>query len=107
VPSLRSARSPPPLSLEHLSLETRGAEDARSSRRPGRHLGDPTSAVEANSRPFMSPRSISSHNTKSQTNLHSATLPIRAGPPPPSGPPPAPPVSAGLRGQQGSTGTTS
>ncbi|KAJ5624663.1 MAP kinase kinase Ste7 [Penicillium lagena] len=106
VPSLRSARSPPPLSLEHLSLETRDAEDARSSRRPGRHLGDPTSAVEASSRPFMSPRSISSHNTKSQTNLHSATLPIRAGPPP-SGPPPAPPVSAGLRGRQGSNGTTS
>ncbi|KAJ5110788.1 Dual specificity protein kinase FUZ7 [Penicillium argentinense] len=108
--SSRSAKSPPPPSLEHLSLETRD-DDPRSGRRPNRnHLGDPVSAVEAPSRPFMSPRSVSSNNTKSRTNLHqTAALPIRAAPPP-SGPPPPPPVSAGgnWRGYPGCTpGATS
>lgn len=96
-PGVRSVRSPP-LSLEHLSLETKG-DDGRTGRRPNRLLVDPTSAIEPTSRPFMSPRSISSHNTKSQTDLHSATLPIRAAPTP---------VSAGgtSRGQPGSSGAT-
>jgi len=92
--SSRSARSPPPPSLEHLSLETKDDNDPRSGRMQSRFLGDPVSAVESSSRPFMSPRSVSSHNTKSRTNLNPATLPIRAVPPP-SGPPPPPPVSAG------------
>lgn len=92
--SSRSARSPPTPSLEHLSLETRDDDESRSGRRPTRHLGDPVSAVEATSRPWMSPRSVSSHNTKSRTNLNPAALPIRAAPPP-NGPPPPPPVSAG------------
>ncbi|KAJ5114637.1 Dual specificity protein kinase FUZ7 [Penicillium alfredii] len=91
--SSRSTRSPPPPSLEHLSLETRN-DDGRSGRRPMRHLGDPVSAIEAPSRPFMSPRSVSSHNSKSRTNLNSAALPTRAAPPP-SGPPPPPPMPAG------------
>ncbi|KAJ5594503.1 Dual specificity protein kinase FUZ7 [Penicillium hispanicum] len=92
--SSRGARSPPPPSLEHLSLETKDDDEPRYGRRPMRHLGDPVSAVEAPSRPFMSPRSVSSHNTKSRTNLNPAALPIRTAPP--SGPPPPPPsVSAG------------
>lgn len=107
--SRNAAMSPQPPSLEHLSLETRD-DDTRSSRRPSRHhLGDPVSAVDAPSRPFMSPRSASSHNTKSRTNLNPASLPIRATPPP-TGPPPPPPVSAGgtYRGYPGYTpGTTS
>ncbi|KAJ5772090.1 hypothetical protein N7520_002619 [Penicillium odoratum] len=90
--SSRSARSPPPLSLEHLSLETR-IDDDRSNRRPTRHVGDPLSAVDAPSRPFMSPRSISSNNNKSQANLIPGSLPLR--PAPPSGPPPPAPVSTG------------
>jgi mitogen-activated protein kinase kinase len=92
--SSRSARSPPPPSLELLSLETKDDNDPRSGRMQSRFLGDPVSAVEAPSRPFMSPRSVSSHNTKSRTNLNPATMPIRSLPPP-SGPPPPPPVSAG------------
>ncbi|KAJ5460221.1 Dual specificity protein kinase FUZ7 [Penicillium daleae] len=80
---------PPPPSLEHLSLETKD-DESRYGRRPMRHLGDPVSAIEAPSRPFMSPRSVSSHNTKSRTNLTSTTLPIRAAPPPSHAPPPPP-----------------
>lgn len=91
--SSRGTRSPPPPSLEHLSLETKDS-DLRAGRRPTRHLGDPVSAVDAPSRPFMSPRSVSTNNNKSQSNLNSASLPIRAVPPP-SGPPPPPPVTAG------------
>ena len=92
--SSRSARSPQPPSLEHLSLETKDDNEPRAGRMQSRFLGDPVSAVEAPSRPFMSPRSVSSHNAKSRTNLNPATMPIRAAPPP-SGPPPPPPVSAG------------
>ncbi|KAJ5162400.1 Dual specificity protein kinase FUZ7 [Penicillium capsulatum] len=89
-----STRSPPPpLSLEHLSLETKD-DESRSGRRPTRHLGEPVSAIDAPSRPFMSPRSVSSNNNKPATSLNPATLPIRAVPPP-NGPPPPPPVSAG------------
>lgn len=107
----RSTQSPPPPSLEHLSLETKD-DESRYGRRPMRHLGDPVSAIEAPSRPFMSPRSVSSHNTKSRTNLTSTTLPIRAAPPPshappppPSQAPPPPPVPAGgsWRGYPGQT----
>ncbi|KAF3403817.1 Dual specificity protein kinase FUZ7 [Penicillium rolfsii] len=99
----RSAQSPPPLSLEHLSLETKD-DEARYGRRPMRHLGDPVSAVEAPSRPFMSPRSVSSHNAKSRTNLTQTTLPTRNVHPPTQAPPP-PPVSAGgsWRGYPGQT----
>ncbi|GAQ04839.1 dual specificity protein kinase FUZ7 [Aspergillus lentulus] len=90
----RSTRSPPPLSLEHLSLETK-EEEYRSGRRPSRnYLGDPVSAIDAPTRPQISSRSASSHNTKSRMPLQTATLPIRAAPPP-SGPPPPAPVSAG------------
>ncbi|KAJ5667982.1 Dual specificity protein kinase FUZ7 [Penicillium maclennaniae] len=92
--SSRSTRSPQPPSLEHLSLETKDDNDARAGRMQSRFLGDPVSAVDAPSRPFMSPRSVSSHNAKSRTNLNPATMPIRTAPPP-SGPPPPPPVSAG------------
>lgn len=90
--SSSSTRSPAPPSLEHLSLETKD-DESRSGRQTTRYLGDPVSAIEAPSRPFMSPRSVSSNNTK-RTNLTSTTLPIRAAPPP-KGPPPPPPVSAG------------
>lgn len=102
--SSRSTRSPPPPSLEHLSLESKDDDDVRSGRRQMRqHLGDPVSAVDAPSRPFMSPRSASSNNTNPRTNLHSTALPLRAAPP--SGPPPPPPVSAGgtWRSQPGAT----
>ncbi|KAJ5306596.1 hypothetical protein PENANT_c031G02655 [Penicillium antarcticum] len=91
-----SSRSPQPPSLEHLSLETTDDNDIRSGRHAMRqHLGDPVSAIDAPSRPFMSPRSASSNtsSSNSRTNLHSATLPMR--PAPPNGAPPAPPVSAG------------
>jgi mitogen-activated protein kinase kinase len=90
-----SSRSPQPPSLEHLSLETNDDSDIRSGRQAMRqHLGDPVSAIDAPTRPFMSPRSASSNtSSNSRTNLHSATLPMR--PAPPNGAPPAPPVSAG------------
>jgi mitogen-activated protein kinase kinase len=102
--SSRSTRSPAPPSLEHLSLETNDDDDIRSGRRQMRQpLGDPISAVDAPSRPFMSPRSASSNNSNPRTNLHAATLPLRAAPP--NGPPPPPPVSVGgnWRSQPGAT----
>ncbi|KAJ5613509.1 hypothetical protein N7528_007163 [Penicillium herquei] len=85
--SSRNARSPPPLSLEHLSID-----DDRSGRRQMRHHGEPVSAIEPSSQSFMSPRSASTNN-KTQANLHNSALPLR--PAPPSGPPPPAPVSAG------------
>lgn len=91
--SSQNARSPPPPSLEHLSLEAND-EDSRSGRRTMRqHLNEPVSALDAPSRPFMSPRSASSNNSNPRTNLHSTTMPSRTAPP--NGPPPAPPVSTG------------
>ncbi|KAJ5692125.1 Dual specificity protein kinase FUZ7 [Penicillium macrosclerotiorum] len=92
--SMRSPAPAPP-SLEHLSLETKDDEESRYGRRPTRnYLNDPSSTLDAPSRPFMSPRSVSSHNTKSRTNLTPNALPIRMAPPPTQAPPP-PPVSAG------------
>jgi mitogen-activated protein kinase kinase len=82
----RSTRSPPPISLEHLSLETKDDEY-----RPGRraHLGDPVSALEPPARQHVGSRSASSHNINSRKPLQSTTLPPRGAPP--SGPlPPAP-----------------
>lgn len=102
----RSGRSIQPPSLEHLSLETRDDSDARSGRHQARHHGDPVSAIDPPSRPFMSPRSISSHNSKTRTNLNPASMPMRAAVPPPSGPPPPPPVSAG-NNYRGYPGTSS
>ncbi|KAJ5780926.1 hypothetical protein N7457_006086 [Penicillium paradoxum] len=91
--SSRTTRSPPPLSLEHLSLEAND-DDSRSGRRMMRqHLVDPASAIDAPSRPFMSPSSSSSNNSNPRTNLHTSTMPVRTAPP--TGPPPPPPVSAG------------
>lgn len=91
--SSRTTRSPPPPSLEHLSLEST-EDDSRSGRRIMRqHLGEPVSAVDAPSHPFMSPRSSSSNNSNPRTNLHSTTMPIRTAPP--NAPPPPPPVSTG------------
>lgn len=98
--SSRVTRSPPPPSLEHLSLETSDDENRSGRRAMRQHLGDPVSAIDAPSRPYMSPRSSSSNNTNPRTNLHSSTMPIRAAPP--TGPPPPPPVSAGnWRSQSG------
>ncbi|CAG8031070.1 unnamed protein product [Penicillium nalgiovense] len=91
--SSRTTRSPPPPSLEHLSLESND-DNSRSGRRAMRqHLNEPVSAIDAPSHPFMSPRSASSNNSNPRTNLHSTTMPIRAAPP--TGPPPPPPVSTG------------
>ncbi|KAE8321953.1 kinase-like domain-containing protein [Aspergillus sergii] len=85
----RSTRSPPTISLEHLSLETKD-DDYRSGRRPSRaHLGDPVSALEPPSRQHIVSRSASSHNMKSRMPLQTSAMPVRAVPPP-SGPlPPA------------------
>ncbi|KAA8645480.1 hypothetical protein EYZ11_009738 [Aspergillus tanneri] len=93
---VRSTRSPP-LSLEHLSLETK--EDGyRSGRRPSRaHPEDPVSAVDSPFRPPMASRSASSHNSKSRMPLQSSTLPVRAAPPPSGPPPPVPAPGAGSR----------
>ena len=95
----RSTLSPPSLSLEHLSLETK-EEDPRQGRISSRSpRGDPLSAVDAPTRPLIGTRSASSNNTNSRTTLQTTTLLGRtanspSAPPPPSGPPPAPPKSA-------------
>lgn len=112
-----SARSPPPpLSLEHLSLETQDKDmpDSRGSRsgRLGFHSRDnipePASAIESASRPFF-PRMNSANGLSAgagyspKNGLQSATMPRRTAPPPtgpPTGPLPPPPgkevMSAGF-----------
>jgi mitogen-activated protein kinase kinase len=104
-----SPRSPtPPLSLEHLSLETqdRGMPSSYSTRSnrfgfSGRdNIPEPASAIEPTSRPMFPPR-MNSANSLSGTagysprnGLQSATMPRRAAPPPtgpPTGPLPVPP----------------
>lgn len=99
----RSALSPPALALEHLSLETRD-EDLRPGRVSSRSRSprnDPSSAVDTPSRPFMAPRSASSHNANSRAALQT-TLPVRTAPPPGGLPPapPGPPGSGGARWQR-------
>lgn len=96
-----STRSPaPPLSLEHLSLESNDY-DYPSSRRPSRpQMGDPSSAVEAGQRPSFGSRSSSSYSSRSsRPGIQTANLPIRTAPPP-NGPPQAPMSAGGTwRGQ--------
>lgn len=101
-PSPQPTRSTlsPSLSLEHLSLESKD-EESRQSRLSSRSpRGDPLSAVDRPTRPFMGVRSVSSHNANSRTALQTTTLPVHTAsysnaPPPPTGAPPAPPISAG------------
>ncbi|OJJ61622.1 hypothetical protein ASPSYDRAFT_147787 [Aspergillus sydowii CBS 593.65] len=77
----RSNRSPP-ISLEHLSLESRQDEN-RSARRPSRTpLGDTSSTTDQSLRPSLGSRSASSHNTNSRMPLQSTALPFRAAPTP-------------------------
>ena len=104
-----SPRSPtPPLSLEHLSLETQdksmlNPHSARSNRLGfgnRDNIPEPASAVEPITRPFFPPRmhsasALSAGSGFSPRNgLQSATMPRRTAPPasgPPSGPLPPPP----------------
>ncbi|KAL4805286.1 kinase-like domain-containing protein [Aspergillus unguis] len=80
--SSRSTRSPPPISLEHLSLESKGDEH-RQTRRPSRTpLGDTSSGLGQSLRPSLGSRSASSHNTNSRMPLQSTALPFRAAPTP-------------------------
>ncbi|RMZ84458.1 hypothetical protein DV738_g485, partial [Chaetothyriales sp. CBS 135597] len=82
---------PPPLSLQHLSLETPDpiTNGSRSNRLAYSHrdaIPEPASAIEPTSRPLFPPRTSSSSRLVPQTT----TLPIRQ--PPPTGPLPAPPT---------------
>ncbi|KAJ5510815.1 hypothetical protein N7453_002918 [Penicillium expansum] len=74
--SSRNARSPPPPSLEHLSLESND-EDSRSGRRAMRqHLNEPASAIDAPSRPFMSPpRQLQQLQSPHEPPLHDNAYP--------------------------------
>ena len=91
---MRSARSPPRIALEHLSLETR-EDDGRSGRRPSRHaLGDSVSSAVGSPGHVSRGSRSSSHNPHARLPLQTSTLPVRAAPPP-SGPPPPPPTSSG------------
>lgn len=107
TPTGISQRSPPPpLSLQHLSLETDEAptngQYARSNRlgfSSRDNIPEPASAVEPSSRPHFPPRTSSSSilqsNNASLTSrlpLQNSTLPARA--PPPTGPLPPPPNKA-------------
>jgi mitogen-activated protein kinase kinase len=104
---------PPPLSLQHLSLETRDAPNGIGSRSNRLHYSDrdnipePASAIEPSGRPMFPPRTSSSNNTITGRNpLASPAYSIRQTPstagPPATGPPlkdlPAPPAlkSAGI-----------
>jgi mitogen-activated protein kinase kinase len=85
-----ASRNVPFLSLEHLSLETKDVS-REEGRQPSRgYAGEPRSAIDPPSRPFL-PRAMSSSH---KSGLHTSTLPMGAAPPP-SGPLPPPPASAG------------
>ncbi|KAL2862958.1 MAP kinase kinase Ste7 [Aspergillus lucknowensis] len=78
----RPTRSPPPISLEHLSLESK-QDEYRPARRPSRTpLGDSSSSLDKSLRPSIGSRSASSHNTKSRMPLQNTALPFRMAPSP-------------------------
>jgi mitogen-activated protein kinase kinase len=87
---------PPPLSLQHLSLETTDIPNGTSkSNRLGYGARDnqvePASAIEPSGRPMFPPRTSSSTSVRLPGQLPGQTaLPIRQ--PPPSGPLPPPPT---------------
>ena len=95
TPSGIAERSPPPpLSLQHLSLETQDAPNGNISR--SNRLGfsnrdnipEPASAIEPSHRPMFPPRTSSSNSIR--LGAGNASLPIRQ--PPPMGPLPPPPT---------------
>ena len=111
---------PPPLSLEHLSLETQDNHEPNGIQKSNRlnfnsrdNIPEPASAIEQ-TRPSFPPRTSSSSQVFAtrpqgglQGGLHNSTLPIRA--PPPTGPLPPTPISkdpAPIRGTM-SAGLTS
>ncbi|KAI1608647.1 mitogen-activated protein kinase [Exophiala viscosa] len=88
---------PPPLSLQHLSLETRDSPNGLSSRAnrlafsERDNIPEPASAIEPTQRPMFPPRTSSSGSLLSNRNpLSSPALSMR--PPPPNGPLPPPPL---------------
>jgi mitogen-activated protein kinase kinase len=107
VPTGIAERSPPPpLSLQHLSLETQDAPNGPISRtnRLGfanridmssinrDNIPEPMSAIEPSSRPMFPPRTSSSSGLQSARlgqTFQNGALPMR--PPPPTGPLPLPP----------------
>ena len=108
-PGFAQKSPPPPLSLEHLSLETQDMANGQPSRSNRQYyssrdnIPEPASAIEQSprfqqftqsNRPFYPPRTSS--NISAQGPLYSAGLPERR--PPPSGPLPVPPGTAGLMG---------
>jgi mitogen-activated protein kinase kinase len=119
VPTGTAARSPPPpLSLEHLNLETQNqcmpnSHGSRSNRRGFSNrdnIPESASAIEPASRP-MFPRmnSANGHSAGAgstpRNGLQSATMPRRTAPPPtgpPSGPLPPPPEREGMSDRFGS-----
>lgn len=89
---------PPPLSLQHLSLETNDMPEsqARAVRNFGHinsDIPEPASAIEPR-RPMFPPRTSSSNNTSGArlAGPFNPGLPVRV--PPPSGPLPTPPYNA-------------
>ena len=106
VPTGIAERSPPPpLSLQHLSLETQDAPNGPVSRtnRLGfanridmnsinrDNIPEPMSAIEPSSRPMFPPRTSSNSGLQSARlgQYQNGALPMR--PPPPTGPLPMPP----------------
>lgn len=90
IPTGIAERSPPPpLSLQHLSLESPDEPmfpTSRSNRlqfSPKNNQPEPASAIDGHQRPMYPPRT-------SSTTMNGTTLPMRA--PPPTGPLPAPPI---------------
>lgn len=88
---------PPPLSLQHLSLETRdfpngvGPRANRLGFNERDNIPEPASAIEPSQRLMFPPRTSSSGTAMNGRNpLASPALSAR--PPPPSGPLPAPPI---------------
>ena len=94
IPTGIAERSPPPpLSLQHLSLETDDVPDSGGRAIRGFHgnnVPEPASAIEPR-RPMFPPRTSSSNNTSGArlAGPFNAGLPARY--PPPSGPLPTPP----------------
>ena len=88
---------PPPISLQHLSLETNDVVPPGSTSRANRlgfgsrdNMPEPASAIEPTHRPFFPPRTSSSTSiANNRTPAQNSGFPSRA--PPPTGPLPPPP----------------
>ena len=97
---------PPPLSLEHLSLETQDMLNGftpRSNRlnfNNRDNIPEPASAIEPTARPMFPPKTSSNSTYGARGPWQGGTLPVRPAPPP-TGPLPVPPGASLVGSRRG------